>query len=113
MFSYDSGNRMTKIELKDTTTVVESFAYGLTDVGNITKITDADGVNWNYTYDVNNRLASASRKNAASPTITASYTNDRRGRRSHINAGNLITKVQPFKDDFADGNYTGWTTSGT
>ncbi|MBW8036759.1 MAG: RHS repeat protein, partial [Planctomycetes bacterium] len=47
---------MTKIELKDSTTVVESFAYGLTDVGNITKITDGDGVNWNYTYDVNNRL---------------------------------------------------------
>ncbi len=34
VFSYDNGNRMTKIELKDSTTVVESFAYGLADAGN-------------------------------------------------------------------------------
>ena len=85
----------------------ESFAYGLTDVGNITKITDGDGVNWNYTYDVNNRLASASRKNAATPTITASYTY------TYDDAGNLVTKVQPFLDDFQDGNLTGWSASGS
>ncbi|MBW7998523.1 MAG: hypothetical protein FVQ81_18505, partial [Candidatus Glassbacteria bacterium] len=107
VFSYDGGNRMTKIELKDTSTVVESFAYGLTDVGNITKITDGDGVNWNYTYDVNMRLASASRKNAATPTITASYTY------TYDDAGNLVTKVQPFLDDFQDGNLTGWSASGS
>ena len=29
VFSYDGGNRMTKIELKDTSTVVESFLYAL------------------------------------------------------------------------------------
>jgi len=34
---------------------------------------------------------------------------------SYLMAGdNLVTKVEPFKDDFNDGNYTGWTVySGT
>ncbi len=34
VFSYDDGNGMTKIELKDDTTVKGSFAYGLADAGN-------------------------------------------------------------------------------
>ena len=39
VFSYDGGNRMTKIELKDASTVKESLAYALDKTGNI--ITDA------------------------------------------------------------------------
>ena len=36
VFSYDGGNRMTKIELKDVSTVKESFAYALDKTGNAT-----------------------------------------------------------------------------
>jgi hypothetical protein len=30
-----------------------------------------------------------------------------------IRRGDLVTKVEPFKDNFNDGDYTGWSTSGT
>jgi len=62
---------------------------------------------WEYEYDGRYRLTSAVRENAATPTITATYEY------TYDDGDNLLTKVTPFIDDFEDGNYTGWTTSGT
>ncbi|GMV95138.1 MAG: hypothetical protein AMXMBFR82_49160 [Candidatus Hydrogenedentota bacterium] len=106
-YAYDTRNRLTAIEHKDGSTVLDGFTYALDDVGNITSTTHEDGSFWEYLYDGRYRLTSAVRSNA-NETIEASnaYTYD---------AGdNLLTKVEPFEDDFNDGNYTGWSAwSGT
>jgi YD repeat-containing protein len=76
-------------------------------VGNITSTTHEDGALWDYLYDERYRLTSAVRSNA-SETIEATYAY------TYDDGDNMLTKVEPFEDDFNDSNYTGWTvTSGT
>ncbi|GMV95134.1 MAG: hypothetical protein AMXMBFR82_49120 [Candidatus Hydrogenedentota bacterium] len=106
-YGYDSRNRLTTIEHKDGTTVLDGFAYALDDVGNITSTTHEDGSFWDYEYDGRYRLTSAVRKNS-NETIEATYAY------TYDAGDNLLTKVEPFEDDFNDGNYTGWSAwSGT
>jgi RHS repeat-associated protein len=106
---YDERNRLTNITQKTALLgdTLDSLTYGLDAQGNITKTTQTDGSVWNYTYDGRYRLVTAARNNmASSPTITATY------RYAYDNADNLLTKVEPFKDDFNDGDYSGWTNGG-
>ena len=106
-YGYDSRNRLTAIEHKDGTTVLDGFYYDLDNVGNITATTNEDGSFWDYLYDGRYRLTSAVRKNA-SETIAAAYAY------TYDAGDNMLTKVEPFEDDFNDGNYTGWSVwSGT
>jgi len=103
-YSYDNRNRMTKIEHKDGATVLDGYTYALDAGGDITRVTDQNSEYWDYAYDGRDRLTSATRKNSGA-TITASYTYTYNG------AHNLLTKVEPFRDNFNDGDYTGWTVS--
>ncbi len=106
-YSYDSRNRLTAIEHKDGANVLDGFTYALDDVGNITQTTHEDGSFWEYGYDGRYRLTSAVRSNA-NETIEATYAY------TYDDGDNLLTKVEPFEDDFNDGNYTGWSVwSGT
>ena len=58
-------------------------------------------------YDGRYRLITATRDNAAaSPTISAAYTY------AYDDGDNLLSKTEPFLEDFEDGNMTGWTQSG-
>jgi hypothetical protein len=41
-YGYDGRNRMTKIEHKDGSTVLDGFAYALTAGGNITRTTNTE-----------------------------------------------------------------------
>ncbi len=106
-YGYDSRNRLTAIEHKDGANVLDGFTYALDDVGNITQTTHEDGSFWEYGYDGRYRLTSAVRSNA-NETIEANYAY------TYDDGDNLLTKVEPFEDDFNDGNYTGWSVwSGT
>ncbi|GMV90599.1 MAG: hypothetical protein AMXMBFR82_03770 [Candidatus Hydrogenedentota bacterium] len=106
-YTYDTRNRLTAIEHKDGTTVLDGFTYALDDAGNIATTTHEDGSFWEYLYDGRYRLTSAVRSNA-NETIEANYAY------TYDAGDNLLTKVEPFEDDFNDGNYTGWSAwSGT
>ena len=85
--------------------MLDGSYYALDNVGNITKTTNEDGSFWDYAYDGRYRLTSAVRKNA-SETIAAAYAY------TYDAGDNMLTKVEPFEDDFNGGNYTGWTVSG-
>jgi YD repeat-containing protein len=77
------------------------------DVGNISTMTQDDGTVWDYDYDGRYRLTSAARDNAGeSPTISATYTY------AYDDGDNLLSKTEPFLEDFEDGDMTGWTQSG-
>ncbi len=76
----------------------------MTCPGNITQTTNEDGALWDYEYDGRYRLTKAVRKNASTPTITATYEY------TYDDGDNLVTKVTPFFDDFDDGDYNGWST---
>jgi RHS repeat-associated protein len=101
-YAYDTKNRLTAIEHKDGTTVLDGFTYALDKVGNITKTTHEDASYWDYLYDNRYRLTSAVRKNSTGH-IQAAYTY------TYDGGDNLLTKVEPFMDDYNDGAYTGWT----
>ena len=109
VYGYDAARRLTKIDHKDGSTIVQGFTYALDNGGNITKTTHEDGSLWTYAYDGRYRLTSAVRANAASPnnTIEAEYAY------TYDDGDNLLTKVMPFEDDFNDGDGTGWSTWGT
>ncbi len=79
----------------------------MTYPANIAQTTQADGSLWDYEYDGRYRLTKAVRDNASTPTITVTYEY------TYDDGDNLVTKVTPFIDDFQDGNYTGWYTSGS
>ena len=99
---------MTTIAHKDGANVLESFAYLLDDVGNINKTTHADGAYWDYVYDGRYRLTDATRYNkTTSPTIEAGYAY------TYDEYDNMSTKTAPFEDDFNDGDYTGWSVTGS
>src|SRR5690606_40179590 len=100
-YAYDTRNRLTEIAHKDGSTVKQSFGYTLEDDGTITRITHEDGYYWDYGYDGRNRLISADRK-SASGNIVAEYDY------TYDDADNMLTKVEPFEDDFEDGAFTGW-----
>ena len=103
-YSYDTRSRLYKIEHKDGTTVKESFLYALDDAGNITKTTQADGSYWDYTYDGRYRLITAIRNNKSSPTISAKYAY------TYDAGDNLVTKKQPYFDDWNNGTIAaGWS----
>ena len=70
-YSYDSRNRLTKIEHKDGATVVDGFTYALDSQGEITRVTYQDGAYWNYAYDGRYRVTSALRKNSGGTTLQA------------------------------------------
>ena len=105
-YTYDNRNRLTKIEHKDGATALDSFAYTLDAQGNITRTTQVDGSYWDYTYDDRYRLATADRYNG-SGTIHAHYGY------TYDAADNMTSKVEPFLEDFDDGNFSGWNTAGT
>jgi YD repeat-containing protein len=74
------------------------------DMGNITKTTQDDGSVWEYTYDNRYRLITAVRaEEDVSPEIETKYIY------TYDDADNMMTKVEPFGDDFNDGDYSGWT----
>ena len=101
-YSYDIRNRMTKIEYKDGEAVLDGFTYTLSAGSNIVTTAHADGAEWTYEYDGRHRLTKAERDNDGD-TITATYEY------TYDDGDSLITKVEPFSDDFNDTNYTGWT----
>lgn len=103
-YGYDGRNRLTAIDHKDGATVLDGFEYALDKVGNITKTTHQDDAYWDYGYDGRYRLTSASRKNSGD-TIQADY------QYTYDAGDNLLTKAEPFSDDFNDGDYTGWGVS--
>jgi YD repeat-containing protein len=103
-YSYDNRNRMTKLEHKYGATVLDGYTYALDAAGDITRVTDQNSEYWDYAYDGRDRLTSAVRKNSGA-TISASYAY------TYDGGDNLLTKVEPFKDNFNDGDYTGWTVS--
>jgi len=70
----------------------------------ITTLTQADGSDWAYQYDGRDRLTKAERDNDGD-TITATYEY------TYDDGDNLITKVEPFFDDFNDTDYAGWSSS--
>ena len=83
--------------------VKQSFLYALGYIGNIVKTTQNDGSVWEYTYDNRYRLVTAIREEEdAGPEIEAKYIY------TYDDGDNMISKVEPFRDDFNDGNYTGW-----
>jgi hypothetical protein len=74
----------------------------LDDSGNITRTTHEDASYWDYLYDNRYRLTSATRKNPTGHIQAAySYTYD--------GGDNLLTKIEPFMDDYNDAVFTGWT----
>jgi YD repeat-containing protein len=103
-YTYDAKRRLSTIAHKDGETVLESFDYDVDDTVNISKVTHADGSYWDYGYDGRYRLTSASRK-SASGNIAANFAY------TYDDADNLLTKVEPFAENFDDGNFTGWTVS--
>lgn len=105
-YTYDDKGRLSTISHQDGAAVLESFDYDVDDTVNITKVMHADGSYWDYGYDGRYRLTSASRK-SASGNIAANFAY------VYDNADNLLTKVEPFAENFDDGNYSGWSTSGT
>src|SRR5690606_2672025 len=77
------------------------FTYALDDNGNITRTTEHDGTYWDYAYDGRDRLTMADRTSSSGNVVAHyAYTYD--------DADNMLTKVEPFFDDFNDGDYTGW-----
>ncbi len=103
-YGYDNRNRMTKLDHKYGATVLDGYAYALDASGGITRVTDQNSEYWDYTYDGRQRLVTAVRNNSGA-AIAAAY------RYTYDAGDNLVTKVEPFKDDFNDGDYTGWTVS--
>ena len=61
-YTYDNRNRLTKIDHKDGSTVVDGFTYGLDKEGNITKATYQDTANRVYGCDGRDWLTLAERK---------------------------------------------------
>jgi len=96
---------MTKIEHKDGSTVLDGWTYALDDNGDITKTTNADSSYWDYYYDNRHRLTKAERFNSGA-TIKAKY------QYTYDAGDSMITKLEPFLDDFNDGAYTGWSVWG-
>ncbi len=103
-YTYDNRHRMTKLDHKYGGTVLDGYTYALDAGGGITRVTDQNSEYWDYTYDGRQRLVTAVRNNSGA-TIAAAY------RYTYDAGDNLVTKVEPFKDDFNDGDYTGWTVS--
>jgi YD repeat-containing protein len=97
---------MTKLEHKYGAMVLDGYTYALDAAGEITRVTDQNSEYWDYAYDGRDRLTSAVRKNSG-VTISGSYAY------TYDDAANLLRKVEPFEDNFNDGDYTGWSTSGT
>ena len=105
-YGYDDVGRMTKIEHKDGATVLRGWTHTLGDDGGITRITQNSGAYWDYDYDARHRLTEAWYRNADDLALwREKYTYD---------AGdNVLTKATPFIEDFDNGSYWGWTTSGS
>lgn len=83
-------------------TSLNDWVYSLDAAGNITATDAQDGSRWEYGYDWRYRLTAATRHNtASSPAISAAY------RYAYDPADNLLTKQEPFIDDFNDGDSTG------
>ncbi|MCI0479549.1 hypothetical protein L0Y59_03310, partial [Candidatus Uhrbacteria bacterium] len=101
---------MTKILHKDgpSGSAVEMYEYALVKAGLIDAIEHLDGSFWTYDYDARYRLTSAVRSDV-SDTIHAAYTY------TYDNGDNLVTKVEPFADDFTDATIDGtdWSVLGT
>ncbi len=107
-YVYDGNGVMTDILHKSGSTVKQGYSYLYDDVYNITKITHEDSSYWTYTYDNRYRLSTAVRHNSGD-TIQANYAY------TYDDGDNLVTKVEPWVDDFADGTVTddGLSVSGT
>jgi len=104
-YGYDTRNRLTAIEYKDGSTVLDGFYYEMDDTGNITKTTDELGGYWDYQYDDRYRLTDAILTHDAGVRWSEEYTYD--------DGDNMLTKKQPWSDLFNSGIIDGtWTTSG-
>jgi len=104
-WSYDAQNRLSMIwEWDSGFDCLDWLAYDKDPSGNITKTTNnVDGSYWQYAYDQRNRLTTANRAMAGNPTIIAPYGY------TYDASGNMVTKAEPFKDDFANGSTAGWS----
>ncbi|MBI2433852.1 MAG: hypothetical protein HYV26_13375 [Candidatus Hydrogenedentes bacterium] len=76
----------------------------LDDNGGIERIDENDGGFWIHDYDARHRLTSA--------VYTTDWGHEAEYGYTYDDGDNMTQKVEPFADDFNDGNYTGWNTSG-
>ena len=106
-YGYDQQNRLVQIQHLNGQTLLDGYHYYLDNAGNIVWNiqNDPDYTYWYYEYDQRYRLTQAYRFNSLPwlTTITAAYEY------AYDAADNLVTKVEPFKDDFNDGNFDGWS----
>ncbi|GMW03109.1 MAG: hypothetical protein AMXMBFR84_42450 [Candidatus Hydrogenedentota bacterium] len=102
-YDYDARNRLTLIDHKDGGTTKQSFEYTLSAGGSIEQIAQDDGTHWEYEYDGRNRLTVADHVFSANIVGEYDYAYD--------DGDNMITRSEPFMDDFNDADYTGWTVS--
>jgi len=100
-YGYDTRNRLTAIEYKDGSTVLDGFYYEMDDTGNITKTTDELGGYWDYQYDDRYRLTNAVLTHDAGVRWSEEYVYD--------DGDNMLTKKQPWSNLFNDGTTTDWT----
>ena len=104
VYAYDTLNRLTSIQYKDNNdNILDSWTYGLSNTGDVLDVINADNSFWMYQYDDRHRLTTASRCARLLGPITAGY------QYTYDAADNLVTKVEPFKDNFNDGSLAGWT----
>jgi RHS repeat-associated protein len=105
-YVYDSDGILSQIKHESGGWFPEHYTYAYDDLYNITSIGQvADLTNWHYRYDSRNRLTSAVRHHLWNTVnATSEYTYD---------AGdNLITKKEPWNDDFSDRDLgDGWTST--
>jgi RHS repeat-associated protein len=101
------------------------------DRDSITKITHEDGSYWDY--DGRNHAKRVADRKSASGNVVAKYAEENASRHACRSgkaclaarakrrpgvaptcdaADNMLTKKEPFEDDFEDGAYTGWTVNG-
>ena len=86
-YAYDTRDRLTKIEHKDGSTVLDGFTYALDDGGNITTTTHADSSLWDYEYDGRDRLTKAERYDTDGTTLLHRYSY------TYDDGDNLLTKL--------------------
>lgn len=89
-FQYDGLNRLTRLTHAKGVNTLADFQYQLSEVGNITQLTDSAGAH-NFSYDTRDRLTAATHPNQPNE----SYTLDDVGNRTASHQGSSYT-YQPF-----------------
>jgi RHS repeat-associated protein len=113
-YGYDARNRMTQIHHHtDATTTALRLDYALDAGGNITGVSEYQGTDplttplttWAYGYDGRGRLTNAVRSDG-DQSISATYTY------AYDAGDNMLSKSEPFLDDFEDLNCNDWGAGG-